>query len=356
MAQGSAWPEPVPCSPPTATRTLRLFRRRHKNRHGRKRRPQPTLGSPTPFIAQVCRPSSKTRRHAIHTQPSIFRTVKHVDSGSPGSIGSRLPNAAGETPFAWFHRSGMSPQQRTRHHSSRVQSIPLQADQTSHMFSHADYAEAAPATLWDPGPSVAGEASAAAGSQGWSSTAGEGASPEKVRRRKGRPRLYEDDGIEVRTGSAERSTASRPRSCSTPTAGVPTSADIFRRRRSICLRPWGRHKAQFLLLRRNNSPRGSRPVWEGGKSWIRPSCALTCTWPAARGSRGALSWTLRSRVQIMSRRNPRLETPAKSLAMSMDAFSHPCRRATRIVGEAKTCGGDLECLGPWQRPPRPRDV
>lgn len=65
------------------------------------------------------------------------------------------------------------------------------------MFSHADYAEAAPATLWDPGPSVAGEASAAAGSQGWSSTAGEGASPEKVRRRKGRPRLYEDDGIEV---------------------------------------------------------------------------------------------------------------------------------------------------------------
>lgn len=64
------------------------------------------------------------------------------------------------------------------------------------MFSPADYAEAPP-SMWDPGPSVAGEASAAAGSQGWSSTAREGAHPEKVRRRRGRPCLYEDDGIEV---------------------------------------------------------------------------------------------------------------------------------------------------------------
>lgn len=36
-----------------------------------------------------------------------------------------------------------------------------------------------------------------ASSQGWSSTAGERASPEKVRKRRGRPRLYEDDGIEA---------------------------------------------------------------------------------------------------------------------------------------------------------------
>lgn len=90
----------------------------------------------------------------------------------------------------------MSPQQQTRRHSFHGQSIPLQDDQTSHMFSPADYAEAPP-SMWDPGPSVAGDASAAAGSQGWSSTAREGASPEKVRRRRGRPRLYEDDGIEV---------------------------------------------------------------------------------------------------------------------------------------------------------------
>lgn len=54
----------------------------------------------------------KTRRHAIHIQPNIFRTVKKGDSRSPGSIGSRLPGVAGETPFAWFRRAGMSPRNK----------------------------------------------------------------------------------------------------------------------------------------------------------------------------------------------------------------------------------------------------
>lgn len=42
--------------------------------------------------------------------------------------------------------------------------------------------------------------------------------------------------------------------------------------------------------------------------------------------------------------------------MSMDTFSRPCRPTTRIAGDDKTCGGDLECLGPWQRPPRSQDI
>lgn len=42
--------------------------------------------------------------------------------------------------------------------------------------------------------------------------------------------------------------------------------------------------------------------------------------------------------------------------MSTDTFIRPCRRATRIVDDKKTCGSSIEWLGPWQRPPRSQDV
>ncbi|KAK0751631.1 hypothetical protein B0T18DRAFT_72901 [Schizothecium vesticola] len=134
--------------------------------------------------------------------PSIFNRISSGPSNMATAdpldpFWSPLPGVAGEIPYAWFHRSGMSPQQQNPPPQTSCSIDPLQADQTSHMFSPADYAEARP-SIWDLGPSVAGEASAvASSSQGWSSTAGEGASPEKARRRRGRPRLYEDDGIEV---------------------------------------------------------------------------------------------------------------------------------------------------------------
>jgi hypothetical protein len=198
MPWGSPWPEPAPCTPRNPdTRTLRHSHQQHRNRHGPKHPPKPTLGLPTPFIAQVCGPSNKTRRHPIHIQPNLFRAIEHVDSGSPGSTWRPFSGVADEIPNAWFHRSGMSPQQQNPPPQLSCRIDPLQADQTSHMLSPADYAEARP-SIWEPGPNVAGEASAvASSSQGWSSTAGEGASPEKVRRRRGRPRLYEDDGTEV---------------------------------------------------------------------------------------------------------------------------------------------------------------
>jgi len=108
--------------------------------------------------------------------------------------GGPLPGVAGENPYAWFHDSGRSPPQQNPPSRLSCSNDPLQDDQTSHMFSAADCAEA-PRSIWDPGPSVAGETSVVADNQRWSSTAGEGASSHKVRRRRGRPRLYEDDCI-----------------------------------------------------------------------------------------------------------------------------------------------------------------
>ncbi|KAK1833872.1 hypothetical protein QBC39DRAFT_369796 [Podospora conica] len=66
---------------------------------------------------------------------------------------------------------------------------PLQGD--------THYAEAL-ASIWNPGSGVAGETPPVlASSQERSSTAGEAASPEKVKRRRGRPRLYEVDDVQV---------------------------------------------------------------------------------------------------------------------------------------------------------------